>query len=405
MATVRWIGAAQARAQVDTLTVGSTTSGHTFIVTINGKTVTYTAGTGETVTTIAAGILALLQAMTEGEFTELTFETGTVAGTLTVTGTSDGLPFTLSVSGGTGTFSRTATTAAVSPHDANNAANYSGGAVPSNSDVLILEGTDVSILTGLTALASVSLASFTRKASFTGSIGLPDISSRGYREYRTRELSVNAPIINIVQASTDRAGQVRILAVDADPVALVVTGDGIATALGSEAIEIRGLPADSTIEVIGASLAVATTAGQVATADSITATGSTLRLGSGVTLGDLTARGCTIAMDCSVDDLSFDGGTIIVGGSAAVTNTTIDAGLVSWRSTGSPGTVVVGGGGQIAFDQAPGAVAVTAVTLHAGSGWFDPLGRVTAPYDLVLERCTVGEVGLDVGVGKTLEVS
>ena len=405
MAIVTWIGAASSHPQLDTLTVGSTTSGHTFITTINGKAITYTAGTGETVTTIAAAILALLQASNEGEFTELTFAAGVTAGTLTVTGPADGAPFTLSVSGGTGTYSRTGTTAPISPHDAATVTNYSGGALPSNGDHLVLERTNVSILYGLTALAGISLASFTRKRSFTGQVGLPDTADGGYREYRTRELSVNAPIITVEQTGSDRAQQVRILAVDADPVTMVVAGDGVASPLGSEAIEVRGLPADSTLTVIGASVAVATAAGTVATIDALTAHASTVRLGSGVTLDAATVRNATAQLDCTATTLNVDGGTTIVGEAAATTNLAIDAGSVLWRSTGSPGTVVVGGGGQVDFSQAPAAVAVTAVTLNAGSGWFDPLGRVTADYDLVLNRCTVAEVGLDVGVGKTLTVN
>ena len=41
MATNRWLGHAAETAQVTTLTVGSSTNGHTFITTINGKAITH----------------------------------------------------------------------------------------------------------------------------------------------------------------------------------------------------------------------------------------------------------------------------------------------------------------------------------------------------------------------------
>src|SRR5947209_221175 len=102
--TVVYTGASQTTPQLDTITVGSHTPGHTFPVTVNGKTYTYVAVAGDTTNVIAAASLAaFLAAVTEPEFAELAFAAAAAAATVAVTGPVDGTPFTLTVGGGTGT--------------------------------------------------------------------------------------------------------------------------------------------------------------------------------------------------------------------------------------------------------------------------------------------------------------
>src|SRR4051812_46783557 len=117
MATVTWVGKSQTTPQLDTITVGSATAAQTFTATRNGKVVSYTAGGGETTTTVALAVLALLQASTEPEFQELTFAAGSAGNLVTITGPADGAPFSLTV-GGTGTISLAHTTTAAGPFDA-----------------------------------------------------------------------------------------------------------------------------------------------------------------------------------------------------------------------------------------------------------------------------------------------
>ena len=139
MATNRWLGHAAETAQVTTLTVGSSTNGHTFITTINGKAITYTAGSGETTSTIATAVQALLAASEIPEFAEVTWTVAT--NVVTGTAANPGVPFTVSLSG-TGTYSASTTTANSGPNVAGVAANWSLAALPGAGAEFLLDCLD-----------------------------------------------------------------------------------------------------------------------------------------------------------------------------------------------------------------------------------------------------------------------
>ena len=406
MATVTWVGAAPTVPQVDTVTVTGNDASTSYRLTVNGKTVAVGGAASAALT--AAALQAAAAASTEPEFAELTFGDPSGAA-FAVTGPATGAPFTLSasVSGGAGTVSRSTTTAASSPNHASLAANYSGGALPAASDALVFEESAVSVLYGLTALAAVALASVTRRATFTGRIGLPDVNDNGYAEYRTRELTVDAPAVLVESPASDAAGQVRLLSAAGSAVTLAVAGDGAGGGLGAEAVEVRGLPSGSTVTATGAGVAVAVRAGQVAAVATLRVAGGSARCGAGVTLGAAELRDSDARLDCSYTTLAVDGtGTVTVAGAAAGTNTVVDGGTVAWRSTGSPGTVKVGPGGAVDFGRAPASVSLgAAAELSAGAAWLDPAGRVARPYSLTLVRAEAAEVTLDLGAGRTIEVS
>ena len=93
--TIReFIGNAPSIAQLDTFTPGGTiVEFNEFTITINGKAVTYIAGSTPTASTVSTGFQALLAANGFPEFKEITW---TATGT-TFTGTSKvaGRPFTM----------------------------------------------------------------------------------------------------------------------------------------------------------------------------------------------------------------------------------------------------------------------------------------------------------------------
>lgn len=409
MAIVLWLPRQRARAQVDTLTVGSNTTGHTFIATINTKAVGYTAVSGDTTVTITAALLALLQACAEPEFRELAFALGSTTSKINVTGPDDGAPFTLTVSG-TGTFSTTAATAPLSPSDVGDVLNYSTGALPGAGDTLVFEESAEDAKYNADALAGIALAAVVRRASHTGRIGLPPQNTNGYPEYRPTGLELDAPSITIEIGPGDAAGQVRIASVSSTAVTMLVEGDGTTAAVGDEVVHVVGLPAASELRVLGASAAVATLAGQTAAVATLTAQSATLWLGKGVTLGDATLTNCVFSLECSHTALTMlSGGSGDVRGAASCANAGLKvyAGTLRWRSTGGTGnSPVVGGGGTIDFGQAPAGVAVGGtVELNAGATWTDPVGKIGTPYNVALNRCSLRDVNLDAGLGKTLAVS
>lgn len=404
MADVLWIGVAASVPQVDTITVGSATAAQTFAVTVNGKTVTYTAGTGETTATVAAALQALLAASTEGEFAERTW--AVASSTVTSTGPADGAPITTTV-GGTGTISVSTTTSPVSPHDMANGANYSTGALPDDGDRLVLQDTDVGLLYNLDAIGSPQV-DLLRRATFTGAVGLPDVNAAGgYREYRRTHLRLNTISLTVEQGDRDGAGQVRLETINPSGTTVTVTGGGPTTRVGSEVVEVIGLATGSVVDVAGASVAVAPKLGQTATVGTLLASNATVRVGPGATLSaGPTLTNVQAQVDASWSGtLTLDGGQVVVGGSAAGA-VAVDGGTVVWRSTGNPGaSPAVGGGGTLDLTQAPAALTISGtVQLYAGATLDDRVGR-GGNYAVKYNRCTPQEANWLLPSNKTLTAS
>lgn len=199
MAKLKFIGVAQAISQVTEITIGGTWSaGETVRLTINGKYVEYVAQGGDTAALVAAGLQAAADASTDAEFTEVTFTVATTK--VTATGTA-GIPFTITTSetAASGTSSASTTVSATGPHHWDNAANWSTGSVPVNSDEVYVELSSVWIKYGFPT--GLTLAKFIMTA---GSVGLPDENANGYAEYRSTYLTISSAIVTIYGGSTVR---------------------------------------------------------------------------------------------------------------------------------------------------------------------------------------------------------
>ena len=109
MSTVNFIANAKSVKELDTFTPANIAGG-TFILTCNGKTLSYVA-VGATVAEVTAGVVALVTAAVDGEWRKVVAADGTTV--MTLTGVDYGVPFTVtsSATGGTATFVRVATTA------------------------------------------------------------------------------------------------------------------------------------------------------------------------------------------------------------------------------------------------------------------------------------------------------
>src|SRR5215831_18380092 len=123
MANIRWRGDAAKVAQVNTVTPANVAVNNTFSLTINGKSLTYTATTTN-VSEITAGLVALVRATTIPEFAEVIPQDNAV--NLTLTAATPGTPFTQtsSAAGGTATLTTTITTTGAGPNDWSVAANW-----------------------------------------------------------------------------------------------------------------------------------------------------------------------------------------------------------------------------------------------------------------------------------------
>ncbi len=191
MARKTWVGKSSPIQQVDTLTVGSSTNGHTFVIALKhpsgqGSAVTmgtYVAGAGETTTTIANAIYYMLTTGSSsgssgtGAAATLTYKHPWVTAlsfsqsgaVITVTANVAGVPFVFSNSG-TGTLTRANSTPNSGPNDYSVAGNWGEGSVPGNGDILTIQGSS-SILYGLAPTATTSSITI---RGFTGAIGWPE---------------------------------------------------------------------------------------------------------------------------------------------------------------------------------------------------------------------------------------
>lgn len=406
MASIKWRGGAQAVAQVTTVTVTAYDAATTYRLTCNGKVVS-AAG----VTNANATATALAEAWNdseEPEMAEATASTTGASGVITLTGATAGLPFTVtsSVSGGTGTIgAATQVTAPTGPNHWDNAVNWSGGAVPVNSDDVFLEDSSDAITFGL-AQSAVTLASLNVAASFTGTLGLPEANGAGYVEYRATELAVGATALNVGQGPGQGSGRLRVN-LGSVQTAAIVTRTGASLDGDAQALRLRGTNASNTLEVRGGTVGVAAVGGTSATVATLRVSGGRVLCGVGTTLTTVVQSGGAMTLNSALTTLTKTGGDCTIQGTGAVGTVTNDAGLVSYMTSGTLSTACrVGSGATLDFSGDLRAKTVTPlVSLHSGGALLDPAGVVTYTNGVQLVRCDLNEATLLVGQDRTLTVA
>lgn len=350
MAINRWRGDYLPRAQVVTLTVGSSTVGHTFVVTINGKAVSYTAITGDTTATIATALQALLAgATTIPEFNEVTWAVDTTSTNVIVgTAATPGMPFTVTLSG-TGTFTLATPTTSTGPNHVDEPKNWSLGTVPGATDDVLVDG-GADLLYGWNAISAAAYASLRVKASFAGQIGLPFYNSSGYVEYRTRAWPVNTAVpVLIGEGSGEGPALVNLacgLALD-----LTVFKTGNRATEAAPVVNVSG-PTSGTCYVAAGDVGIA------ADDDTLTASGitvsldgdaSALAVGRAATVATLNQSGGTTVALGTITTANVIGGTVTLY-RAPTTITADAAGTVDCRFTGTVTTATFRGQGGAGGD-------------------------------------------------------
>jgi len=409
MAAVTYVGVQLAVAKVMTLTV--TTADPTSAVTFTaGPTQSIAVKPSSSTVATAASDFAIALAAAGGAFSDMSYSAS--GAVVTITGPADGAPFTFAKSDAGANSTTLATTVGPkSPSDVGDPANYSTGALPvTGVDSLTVENTAVPLLYNLDALAAITLTGFTRRATHTGAAALPTTNANGYPEYRPTELSVKCTSWLVEQGDSDAAGALRFKAIDpGSPVTVTVTGSGSNAPVGSEAVELEGLPASSVVDVAGASVAVAPLSGQACTVATLKGNSATVRVGASATLSgtvELEDAQARIAASWATS-LSVDGTSQVeIAGAAGGPGPTIDGGTVTWKSTGNLSSApTVGGGGTLDFALAPAAVTITGtIQLYAGAALLDPYGRA-GNWAAKLNRCVLSEVTISSPGNKTITLS
>lgn len=405
MATVTYVGKQRFRAQSGTLTVTTADTGGTITLTVGGTNDVVITPTTTNTTTTAGELLDAIEAAaaTNPAIAEITFTQST--NVITFVGPDDGAPLTLAkADGGTNatTLSATGVAAPLSPYDAADAENYSGGAVPSNGDTLVCDQAGAAIKYGLTGLAAVALANFVRAPGFQ--VGLPDVNPAGYPEFRTTHLSLNSALATVKTGAADPPQGVRLNLVTT-ACTLTVLGDG-GGQVGAEVVTLKGSATATAVNCTGGSVAVCPLADETLTLTTLRAIGAAVRVGVGCTLGTPSFYGSTALLEASWSSaLTLDGGQVEVG-RAATGALTIDAGTVLWKGTAAPSnSPAVGGGGVLDFSQAPAAFTLGGTaTLYAGASLLDPAGRA-GNFVFQCVRCSLQEVTVVTANGKTFTLS
>lgn len=404
MAATRWIGRAQAIAQVDTVTMsgaGDWVTGDTVTLTINDKALVVTVGASLTDADVAITVKEAWEnetlTDTTASFTpadggqdivEHSLITATVSGdVVTLTADTAGVPFTLVVTETT-TGDETATeataTAATGPNFYNNADNWDTGAVPIATDDVYFDNSDVSVLYGLDQSA-VAITSLTIAANYTGEIGLPKTNPAGYVEYLGDYLEVDCNTITIGRGDGTGSGRIKLDSGSAGPSVVKVYATGSPAESGLEALLWKGTNATGAMEVISGSVGIAAYGGETATLTTLDVTSGTVRCGAGLTSTTITNHLGTIFTSSNATTITSGGGSVDILGSATVTNLTIEGGTCNYRSSGTATTVIVGGEQVDALIDCSGdgtARTFTTTTMKQNGRIVDPIQTITYTNDI-----------------------
>ena len=365
MATIYWQGQATAVAQVHTGSIDSvdaTPANNTYTVTIGGVAVSQVGDTD--VATTAAALVVLLNDSTHPYFAAVTW-TNPSAGNIVGTADTTGAAFVAALTetgAGTGAVTDFAeTTASAGPNDWSTAANWSGGAVPTSSDTVILRDSDVSIAHGL-AQSAVTLPLLVIEQSYTGRIGLPygafSTSADGETtvstapEYRQTYLDIGwtRAEIGANPGIGSPAGSTRLKLDNAKSGAsttLVINTSTTSADAFLPAVRLLFAHASADVVVRGGSGGVGIAAdapGETTTMGdlNITGDGAVVRVGDGVTLSNVYCDGSNLRLDAAatLTLAHITGGTVAIEGDYTITTLTIDGGTVTDSHIQSSGNSV-----------------------------------------------------------------
>ena len=374
MATKKWIGAAEAVAQVGTFVitaVSGTPSDTEYFIDINGDTVSVLGDTD--VDTTAAALQVALEASTNPYFSNIDWTVAT--DTITATAGTAGVPFTAVSSdvGGTGTIAAySATTASDGPNNWASTRNWSDGVVPVSTDTVYIEDSAISITDGL-AQSAVTLTELVIKASFTGRIGLIGAfatSANGATttavkdEYKAQYLAISATTLSIGEKETGRPqdGSKMIKLNLGSNQATVTVHDTASTSFvaGNPAIQLLGTHASNTMSVKAARSSVGIAVGSLEVS-----TFATIDVGT-----DVSSGGVVVGLGTTLTTFRQKSGESFIAAAGNITTLDVLGGDVTTSGEGYLITTVTVGENGVYFanhTNAGGIVVTTLTYLNTGT--------------------------------------
>jgi len=310
-----------------------------------------------------------------------------------------------SLTGGAGhAITLTTTTAAQSPNHASVAVNYSGGALPVNSDRLIFEKNSVDCLYGLDALSAVTLTELVVRQSYTGRIGLPEHNGQ-YYEYLPTFLEVGATTLTVGAGQGSGSSRLK-FNTGSVQTTLQVTGSGRAEGEGEHAIEWKGTHASNVVRINRGDLGIGTVARAAATVATLAIgyiddqnSDVKVEIGENATLTTIDKTGGSLLCYAGATTITQTAGTMEYDG--AITTLHALGGSVFITGVGTIGTLNVATNTTVSFDKDTRARTVTNTTIQSGATVLDHLATVTFSNAPALDQCGFESVTLELGTGLT----
>lgn len=412
MSTHVWQGDAIAVAQESRATPANVGAGDVFTLTLGGVAVSYTAASGDGVAEVVAGLVAVWNASTAPQLTEITASDQTSY--VKLLHDTAGVEFTVAGSTTDGDSNDTQTLAISTPTAAAGpyvwaAANFDSGALPANGDTVVFEDSDVDVRYGLNQ-STVTLAVLRIKKSYTGQIGLARTAAASYHktgtssytEYRDTYLRIGATSVEIGEA--DGSGSSRLkLDLGTAQTTINVHDTGSSSEVAHRALILKGSHASNVVNVNKGQVEVAPFAGETATIATLRvgyktnrAGDSDVRLGSGVTLTTIEQSGGLLDVQSAATTLNLTGGICSFRGSGAMTTLNLDGGTCHYQSSGTLSALNLGSGGV--FDCRRDMRSRTVSVCEAyGGALYDPHKTVTWSAGIDLHRTGPAGVTLDIG--------
>ena len=288
----------------------------------------------------------------------------------------------------------------------NDADNWSGGAVPTTDDTVIVKDSAVDILYGLPS-TNFHPAQLDIRGSYTGKIGLPSTNTGGYPEWRNRWLTIDENgggtdpvIVNIGEGSGNGSSRLNIknTAIDTTYTVHATTGLNIYSDGTGFSMTVH----DGTVACTGATAASSDLSsltmygGTVTLDDMVTASSSTIQVEAGTLNWE--------ALGSGAGTFRINGGTVNLTARPPAT-IEINGGTVNYIGgfTGGDLTLLsVSGEGVFDCSSSPNPISVTDIKIYEGTGTAinDPDRRINYTNDPQLIRC-----GLDrINFGENVDI-
>lgn len=422
--------------EVQTITITGTPTGGDFTLTYDGQTtgnIAYNADAAtvqaalEALSNIGAGDVSCGGGALPGSAVTVTFQ-GALAATnvaqmtaddsgLTGGSTPEVTVATITAGLAAGSVSVSTTTANTGPKVYENTDNWNGGALPADGDDVIIEKSDRDILYGTLDQSDVEPTSLRIRQSYTGKIGLPVLyvsasnSSVVYYEYRPTYWTIGAALIVVGEGEGAGSGRLK-LDSGTDQTELQVFNTGTPEFSDTPALLWKGTHASNVARIWKGFVGIAFFGGETATVATLhvghrgnVQGDAKVICGAGCTLTTIVKTGGDLTINSAATTITHKDGVMRANGTGAITTLTVDGGTVFHCSSGTITNLNIGDGGVVDFSQDTRAVTVTNCTLQKGAKLLDPQGRVTFTNGIVLDRCKISDVTLDVGDNRTLTPS